>query len=41
MLEVDRCWGGFPECKAIMDLVKTQRATLTKEVEKYGSENGR
>ena len=41
MLDVDCIWGGLFECMAIMDLVKSQRATLTKEVEKYFSEKGR
>ena len=41
MLDVDCIWGGLSECMAIMDLVKSQRATLTKEVEKYYSEKGR
>lgn len=38
MLDVDSNWGGLSECMAIIDLVQSQRATLTKEVEKYRTE---
>ena len=38
MVEVEYVVGGVPECGDIMALVKSQRKTLEKEVEKFCSE---
>ena len=35
MLEVEKDQGELPECTVIMDLVKSQRKNLMKEVERY------
>lgn len=39
MLDVEDSWDGLPECAAMMELVKSQRKTLMKEVERFGSRN--
>ena len=38
MLAVEEDQGSLPECAVIMDLVKSQRNTLIKEVAKYRKE---